>query len=143
MDKKCVQLKKDLLSYQDISDSLDHNLLKLRSIVDTDGLVVLIDGKISSSGSVPTDDCILKIAKWAADNCVKDHYFNDSFYKDLGNSLGLDKNCCGIALSFLNRTKGHLVIWFRGEYKHHISWAGKKEQKFRKIKLYDEYKLVV
>jgi len=143
LNQRCFQLKKNLLAHKNIDDSLKHNINQLRSIAETDGVAFRIDGKIQTDGHTPNVAVIENIASWVRKNVKDDYYFSDSFYKDAGKELMLDKKSCGIAISFLNKTNGNIMIWFRGEHKQNIIWAGKKENKIKTIKFFDESKRVV
>jgi len=141
--QKCADLKVELLSFQKISDSISENLHKIRELSETEGCASVIDGQITISGRTPDRETLKKIVLWAQENVDNEIYFSDSFYKTYGKTLRLDKSCCGIALSFINRSQGNIIMWFKGEFKQHISWAGKKENKFKTIQLFDEKKKVV
>ncbi|WP_312825963.1 GAF domain-containing protein [Epilithonimonas sp.] len=91
LQEKCFQLKKDFLSYQNISDSLTKNIERLRLVSETDGLAVIIDGQISKSGSVPDNEIIKRIAEWGITNIEEEMYYSDTFFNEFGEILGLDK----------------------------------------------------
>ncbi|KFF00685.1 hypothetical protein IX39_08655 [Chryseobacterium formosense] len=141
--EKCLDLKIELLAFQSIAESFSRHINTMREISETDGLATIIDGEIKSSGRTPSGSALKKISAWAQKNLEDKIFYDDSFYKTHGKKLGLDKSCCGIAISFLNRDRGNIIMWFRGEFKQHISWAGKKENKIKTIKIFDEKTKVV
>lgn len=140
---KCQNLKIELLSFQNIEDSVSKNINKIREISETEGFAAIIDGQITTSGRTPNNKTLEKITAWAKTNPDDEIYYNDSFYKTYGKKLGLDKSCCGIALSFINKDQGNVLMWFKGEFQQQISWAGKKENKIKTIKMFDEKTTVV
>lgn len=141
--EKCLDLKDKLQSFQNIGESVSQHINKMREISETDGLATIIDGEIRSSGRTPANETLKKITAWAQKNLDNNIYYDDSFYKTHGKKLGLDKSCCGIVINFINREQGDIFMWFRGEFKQHISWAGKKENRIKTIKIFDEKTRVV
>ena len=135
---KCLNLKTKLLSFQNIGESVSKNAEKILEISGTDGFASIIDGHITTSGMTPNNDVLKKIASWAKTDLNENSYYDDSFYKSYGQKLGLDKSCCGIALSYINKDQGNILMWFKGEFQQHINWAGKKENKTKTIKMFEE-----
>jgi len=135
---KCLNLKTELLSFQNIGESVSKNSHKILEISGTEGFASVIDGQITTSGTTPNNDTLKKIASWAKTNLNENIYYNDSFYKTYGRKLGLNKNSCGIALSFINKDQGNILMWFKGEFQQQISWAGKKENKTKTIQMFEE-----
>lgn len=135
---KCLHLKNELLSYQNIGESVSRNVEDIREISGTQGFASIIDGQTITSGRTPNNDVLKRIASWAKTDLNETIYYNDSFYKTYGRRLDLDKSCCGIALSFINKDQGNILMWFNGEFQQNISWAGKKENKVKTIKMFDE-----
>ncbi|MCD9856017.1 ATP-binding protein [Epilithonimonas sp. JDS] len=140
---KCQNLKIELLSFQNIADSVSKNINKIREISETEGFAAIIDGQITTSGRTPNSKTLEKIIAWAKTNLEDQIYYDNSFYKTYGKKLGLDKSCCGIALSFINKDQGNVLMWFKGEFQQQISWAGKKENKIKTIRMFDEKTTVV
>jgi len=140
---KCQNLKIELLSFQNIADSVSKNINKIREISETEGFAAIIDGQITTSGRTPNSKTLEKITAWAKTNLEDQIYYDDSFYKTYEKKLGLDKSCCGIALSFINKDQGNVLMWFKGEFQQKISWAGKKENKIKTIRMFDEKTTVV
>lgn len=142
LNKVCYDLKKELLKFTTIKDSLINNVENIRNVSETDGFAIIADNTVKAYGKVPNENIILRIYQWAVQNIEDKTYFDDSFYKKYHASLGLDKNCCGVSLAFINKQNGHLLIWFRQEFKDHISWAGKDKKEIETLNFYNEQKLV-
>lgn len=141
--EKCQDLKIELLSFQNIGESVSRNINRIREISETEGFAAIVDGQTTTSGRTPSREILQKITLWAMEHLGAETYYNDSFYKDHGKELGLDKSSCGIALSFINKDQGNILMWFKGEFQQHISWAGKKENKVKTINIFDERTTVV
>lgn len=141
--QKCVDLKAELLSFQNISDSLSSNLHKIRDLSETEGVALIIEDRITVCGRTPDPETLKKINAWAQKSAGNEIYYDDSFYKNYSKRLGLDKSCCGIAISFIDRSQGDVIMCFKGEFKQHIDWAGKKESKIKTIQLFDQRANVV
>lgn len=135
---KCLNLKDKMLSFQNTGESVSRNVEEIQEISGTLGFASIIEGQITTSGTTPNNGILKKIASWAKTNLSEAIYYNDSFYKTFGKKLGLDKSCCGVALSFINKDQGNILMWFKGEFQQQISWAGKKENKTKTIKMFDE-----
>ena len=133
LNEKVSQLKKGFLKHNNLFDSLIESKTELRNLPDADGMAIISDENIVTSGSTPEPESICKIVKWALDNTQDNIYVSRSFLKDYGKELELSKDAAGIAIYFIEREKNEMLIWFRKEFDEHINWAGNPEKKVETV----------
>lgn len=141
MAAKCFDLKMDLLAADSAEEALSDQAENIRNLSETDGFASILNGNITTSGSVPNDHTITIVADWIRSQAAEGFYYSNSLYSEFHEHLSLDLTCAGIAACFLNESKSDVLIWFRKEYKDHIKWAGKPIKKLKTLSFYGEDKL--
>ncbi|MGH1519134.1 ATP-binding protein [Chryseobacterium sp. JK1] len=129
LNERVSQLKTGFLKHNNLFDSLIESKTELRNLPEADGMAIISDDNMVTSGSTPEPESISNIVKWALENTQDNIYVSRSFLKDHGEELGLSKNAAGIAIYFIEREKNEMLIWFRKEFDEHINWAGNPEKK--------------
>lgn len=141
---KSIQLKNRLSQHDNLKESLFQNLHSVLEISQADGFAIAFDDEVKSTGEAPDEEVILNIANWARKNLRTSLYYDDSFTLKYRDEIpGLDHLSSGVAISFLAKDRGKLLIWFRKEFKGHINWAGKPEKNVELVEIYNEKKRVV
>lgn len=124
LDSRISQLKARLQKHESFKDSLFSNIDAMREYPSADGLAVLIDGEIRTSGIVPDEADIMKIVKYARENPLKNFYFTNDFGNAAQGNLGNIPNAAGVIFGFTDDKRNELLIWFRGEIDTKVLWAG-------------------
>lgn len=138
-----IHLKAEFLKYNSLFDSLKENRVEIKELVEADGLAIISDENLITTGSVPEDSIIQKIVEWAYDHTDKTIYVNRSFLKEHTDDLPLDQNTAGIIIYFIDRSKHEVLIWFRKEFDEHIHWAGNPQKKIEIVLQNGEEKQIV
>lgn len=129
LNDKVSQLKSEFLKHNHLFDSLSESKTDIRNLPEADGLAIVSDESIVTSGNTPGTESIVKIAQWALDNTEDRIYVNRSFLKNYGEELELSESAAGVIIYFIEREKNEMLIWFRKEFDEHINWAGNPEKK--------------
>lgn len=129
LNEKLLQLKTEFLKHNHLFDSLIESKTEIKKLPEADGLAIVSDESITTAGSTPDTETIVRIAEWGLEH-TRDHlYVSRNFLKDHGEELSLSKNAAGIIIYFIERDKKEMLIWFRKEFDEHIDWAGNPEKK--------------
>lgn len=136
---KATALKANLSAHDNLKDSLFNNLDNILDISQADGFAVVTEGEIKATGNTPAIPAIRHIADWTKTNLHGSLWASNTFYIDHHASLpGIDVSCCGLAACYVGKQKNTLLLWFRQEFKEHITWAGNPEKKVDSIQFYDQ-----
>lgn len=129
LNEKISQLKAEFLKHNHLFDSLRESKTEIKNLPEADGLAIISDDSITTTGNTPGLESIAKIAQWALDNTKDRIYVSRSFLKNHREELDLSENAAGIIIYFVERDKNEMLIWFRKEFDEHINWAGNPEKK--------------
>jgi len=129
LDRKIVVLKSKLMDYESLEDSLFSTVNEMQSYPEADGLAVIVHNKIRTSGTVPSDENILKIVRYARENPLKNFYATNDFSNSQQGNLGKIENAAGVMFGFTDDKRNELLIWFRKEIDRQVLWAGNPAKK--------------
>ncbi|RXM39747.1 histidine kinase [Chryseobacterium sp. CH21] len=129
LNEKIAELKTKFLKHNYLFDSLIESKTEIQNLPEADGLAIISDESIVTSGSTPDIESIAKIVQWGLGRTNDRLYVSRSFLKDYGEELNLSKNAAGVIIYFIEREKNEMLIWFRKEFDEHIDWAGNPEKR--------------
>ncbi|WP_089690055.1 ATP-binding protein [Chryseobacterium culicis] len=129
LNEKIAELKTKFLKHHHLLDSLIESKKEIQNLPQADGLAIISDNSIITSGSTPDMESIAKIVQWGLGHTNDRIYVSRSFLKDHGEELNLPETAAGIIFYFIERDKNEMLIWFRKEFDEHINWAGNPEKK--------------
>lgn len=110
----------------------------LLDLVPADGVVVDVNGDRQTRGSVPSDEVVAAVARWA-ESAGDDIAATDHLSGALP-GLDLDPQVAAGALA-LNLPDGQCVIWFRREMVRSVDWGGDPHNKAIAVQEGDEVRL--
>jgi light-regulated signal transduction histidine kinase (bacteriophytochrome) len=143
LDGKIVALKNKLMAGSSLEDSLFSNVEEMQHYPGADGLAVIVNDQIRTSGAVPDDENILKIVKWARENPLKNFYATNELGSVHQGNLGNIENAAGVMFGFTDDKRNELLIWFRKEVDVRILWAGNPSKKMETVIRNGEQQLVI
>lgn len=129
LDARIGALKAKLQSFDSLEESLFGTVDKMRNFPDADGLAVVVDNQVRTSGVVPQEEDIFKIVKYARENPLENFYASNQFSNSHEDLLGPIKNGAGVMFGFTDDKRNELLIWFRKEIDGQVLWAGNPAKK--------------
>lgn len=141
-NEKTNHLRERLQQFSSVTESLFKNIGLLKDMVESDGMAIVVEGRIKTTGDVPAQKMIKKICEWH-EGRVDKIYYSDSFMRDNAEEFGFDANAAGIFIAKLEGTRKQMLLWFRKEYREHIKWAGYDLKKPDTIDYFGKEKLVI
>lgn len=130
LDKMNASLMHKFLNFEDLEEALIENREEIRHYPTADGLAIVIADKIVTSGTVPSDEDILRIRDWVRDeldsNLFTSNEFRNKYFPDI-------ENAAGLGMAFLDSSKKELLLWFRKELNEDILWAGNPEKLYENV----------
>lgn len=140
LDKKNTLLMQKFLSFENLDESLYANIQEICQYPEADGLAIIVDDEILTTGIVPIEEHLLKIRDWIKSE-VKDNFFSSNEFRN--KYFPEINNAAGMTMAYLDNSKKELLIWFRKELHEDIFWAGNPEKTFESVTENGQEKMMV
>ena len=115
--------------YKENLDSILNWLMpEFQSLIDADGIIVVANGNLYSSGKVPSQVDILSFLVWARDNTTYDVFSTESLSKHYPPAINFSDVASGLMMTPFRKDELDCIIWVRQEEKRSVNWAGKPEK---------------
>lgn len=121
-------LEDELLAELSREDGLDQalpgHLGRLGRLIESDGIAVLRDGLLTSSGTCPSDSEIRALAAWITTLPGETAFATEHLSGLYPPGLGFTATGSGLLASTMASDPAWLVLWFRAEQVETVNWAG-------------------
>jgi light-regulated signal transduction histidine kinase (bacteriophytochrome) len=114
--------------------NVDHyiNDTQLYECINADGIAIVTKDKIYLGGSTPAKQQIEGLIRWLDTKTEADYFSTMRLAGEYPDALAIKDTASGVIFHSLYKESLQGVIWFRGEKKHVISWAGNPNEKAEK-----------
>lgn len=143
LDKKIKEFKASLMKYDNIEESLFANVDLISKYPRADGVAIVVNQNIRTSGLVPSDEDILKIVQYARENPLQNFYSTHDFGNTHEGNLGDIRNAAGVMFGFADDERNELLIWFRKEIDIQVLWAGNPDKRSKETVLNGDQQYVI
>jgi chemotaxis family two-component system sensor kinase Cph1 len=124
-----TQLHREITSTErDIVSSLTHSQPTVADVVGASGVVVYVDGVMTTLGSVPSTDQVLDIARWIRTRNLWP-LVTDSLQRENAAFGELKDVVSGVMAIELAANSSAWIMWFRPEVVKTVTWAGDPNEK--------------
>lgn len=129
VNQALIPMLKDIRS--NTVDQYIHNA-HLYQCINADGIAILTNGKIYTVGITPSLEQIKSLAAWFHIKTDTDHFFASRLDGEYPQAHTIKDTAAGVFFHSLSKESDQGVIWFRGEKKNTIFWAGNPNGKLEK-----------
>lgn len=118
------ELFEKLAQTTNLFQSLNENLVLLKSLVNATGVALCFDGKLNCLGTTPEGHQINDLVAWLKTHENKNLFHTDRLPEIYSNAADFKAIASGIIILYLSRVENSHIIWFRPEVAQTVLWAG-------------------
>ncbi len=119
------RLLQQIAGADDFTDGLLHGEATLVDLFDVDGAAVVDNKRVFSLGSTPSDDEVLRLAAWVAEQPLeRRHFCTDHLSSSYPSAAGYAAATSGVLAAFTADDRQRLILWFKREEISAIAWGG-------------------
>ncbi|AMM52931.1 PAS/PAC sensor protein [Rufibacter sp. DG15C] len=123
-----AQLLEQLYTSPTFADGLVKEGDHLQKLLNIDGVAVLYEGSIWTSGTVPTHQSLKELVYWLKRNKTDKTYATDTLPSLYMRSQEFKEVASGLIVLPINAEEGEYILGFRPEVIQTISWGGNPNQ---------------
>ncbi len=113
------------------SDSLMNLLLpELQQLLESSGMIGVVEGKIYLNGEVPKPEEINVFLKWLGSKAEAEIFRSDYLGEQFAPAINYTDIVAGVLTTALSKDMRNCIIWVRKEKPRTVNWAGKYEEGF-------------
>lgn len=124
LTRRREELLPNLAAADGVAAGLRANLEEVRRLIPADGLVLVLDGEVVSSGSTPPEAAIRDVALWLLQQPGRDHFQTDALSRVYAPAADWTASASGLLACIVSRAPRLAVLWFRAEEVETVNWAG-------------------
>ncbi|MGA0200412.1 MAG: sensor histidine kinase, partial [Prochlorotrichaceae cyanobacterium] len=125
LKNRLSQLFERLAQDNDIANGLQIHLDCLRTIIDSDGVALCLNGTILVSGQTPSVSEIQDLMRWLrAEQKAELLFHSDRLGEIYPTATAFQRVASGLLILYLSRVENSYIIWFRPEVSQTVCWAG-------------------
>lgn len=126
-DKKIDKLHEQLAKPE--SDMTEKgNLLLLKDLINSDGLIVYYNKKIFGEGLLPNDEHIEHLLKWLQPKFVNGSYKSSELVNEYPKANSFVSDIAGIYALSLGKNSENCIVWTLKEKVKEVNWAGNPDK---------------
>lgn len=95
---------------------------------DAEGAALVLEKEIYRQGRTPAEEEIREISEWLWEKSDVGIYSTGNFSGEFEEASKFADSASGVLAVRLAKYKPEYLIWFRGEYKHSVKWAGNPDK---------------
>lgn len=123
-----AQLLEQLYTSPTFADGLVKDAGHLQKLLNIDGVAVLYEGSVWTSGTVPSNQSIKELVYWLKKNKSDKTYATDTLPSQYVRSQEYKDVASGLIVLPINAEEGEYILGFRPEVIQTISWGGNPNQ---------------
>ena len=131
LDSESSRIVGQLLKYitTDAEDAILRRLLpSLQALVDSTGIIVVIEGKQYVAGKVPDLGCTNALFEWLCSQSAGESFCCDNLAERFAPAASYADIAAGLLASPISPTMRNCILWLREENLRTVHWAGNPEK---------------
>lgn len=118
------RLLRNLANVDSVENGVAEYLKDMQQLVQADGAALIRHGKLSQTGSTPSEDQTRELVQWLLDNTRSPIFATSSLSNDHEPAKAYSIQASGLLAAVIAHSGPFVLLWFRAEHVETINWAG-------------------